>query len=172
MLIIRQASFEDRALIATISRETFLETFAPNNRKEDMDKFMNEDFSREKLEEEAGKTPGNYYLVFEDAEPAGYLVMKEGKSWPALGNKKSIELARIYVRLPAKGKGVGKLLMQQALVHAAERNMELLWLGVWEKNQPAIDFYQNWGFRKFGTHIFMLGNDPQTDWLMVRELKS
>ena len=30
--------------------------------------------------------------------------------------------------------------------------------------------YQQWGFEKFGTHTFMLGDDPQTDWLMKKQL--
>jgi ribosomal protein S18 acetylase RimI-like enzyme len=69
------------------------------------------------------------------------------------------------------GKGIGKALMLKCIEIAREKKSDVLWLGVWENNQRAIDFYTKWGFEKFSTHIFMLGDDPQTDWLMKKELR-
>jgi len=48
---------------------------------------------------------------------------------------------------------------------------EIVWLGVWEKNNRAISFYKKWGFEKFGEHSFTLGDDIQNDWLMKKELE-
>lgn len=82
----------------------------------------------------------------------------------------TIEIARIYATTNSIGKGVGKALMQESIKMATEKKKQVVWLGVWEKNQRAIEFYTRWGFEKFSTHIFMLGDDPQTDWLMKKEL--
>ena len=46
-----------------------------------------------------------------------------------------------------------------------------LWLGVWERNLRAQAFYRKHGFRKVGTQIFVVGTDPQTDHVMLRELE-
>lgn len=81
-----------------------------------------------------------------------------------------MEIARIYALQSYIGKGVGSALMKKCIDQACELNKEIIWLGVWEKNQKAIHFYRKWGFEKFGTHIFILGDDPQTDWLMKKEL--
>ncbi|ULQ53873.1 GNAT family N-acetyltransferase [Flavihumibacter fluvii] len=43
-------------------------------------------------------------------------------------------------------------------------------LGVWERNEKAIRFYLKNGFEKLGSPIFLLGNHPQTDWLMGKNL--
>jgi ribosomal protein S18 acetylase RimI-like enzyme len=51
-----------------------------------------------------------------------------------------------------------------------EKGRQVIWLGVWEGNVKAIDFYTQWGFKKFSEHIFMLGDEPQTDWLMKKSL--
>ena len=56
--------------------------------------------------------------------------------------------------------------MQKAIKIAKESNLDYIWLGVWEHNFPAIKFYEKHGFKKFSTHIFKLGNDEQTDYLM------
>ena len=62
-------------------------------------------------------------------------------------------------------------MMKKCLEIAYEMKKDVVWLGVWEHNLRAIDFYSKWGFEKFGTHVFILGDDPQTDWLMAKKLE-
>ena len=81
-----------------------------------------------------------------------------------------IEIERIYVRKEYLGKKVGGLLMKKCLELAQQKGYTLVWLGVWEHNAKAIAFYEKWGFEKFGSHAFLLGNDLQTDWLMKKNL--
>ncbi|NND10262.1 MAG: GNAT family N-acetyltransferase, partial [Flavobacteriaceae bacterium] len=45
-----------------------------------------------------------------------------------------------------------------------------LWLGVWEKNLKAIEFYKRHGFTKFGEHPYLIGEDEQYDWMMRLDL--
>jgi GNAT superfamily N-acetyltransferase len=169
-LTIRLATTVDDLLIADISRQTFYETFTGQNTKENMDKFMSGPFCKENLIAEVG-TPGNIFLLaFEEDMPVGYVRMKEGEQNAAFGNRTAIEIARIYATRSSIGKGVGKALMLRCIEMAKTLHKEIIWLGVWEKNQQAIEFYMKWGFKQFGTHVFMLGDDPQTDWLMKKEL--
>lgn len=170
MIQIRLCTKTDAPLIADLSRQTFYETFASENTAADMEKFMAEQFSRESLMKEVGAEGNIFFLAYDNETPVGYARMRESSNSPELGEKKSIEIARIYATTASVGKGVGKALMQKCIDVATEMNKELVWLGVWEKNRRAIDFYSKWGFEKFGTHIFVLGNDPQTDWLMKKEL--
>ena len=41
---------------------------------------------------------------------------------------------------------------------------------MWERNERAQAFYRKHGFRKVGTQVFVVGTDPQTDHVMLREL--
>ncbi len=164
------ATEQDSALIAEISRETFYDTFASANSKENMDKFMNETFSNEQLKNEVGKQGNIFLLAYENDHPVGYAFLKENSNAPELVNTDCIEISRIYVRIPFIGKGIGKKLMQKCIDIAQQKMRSVLWLGVWEKNRSAIDFYEKWGFEKFSTHFFQLGDDEQTDWLMKKRL--
>ena len=51
-----------------------------------------------------------------------------------------------------------------------EKEYEGIWLGVWEKNFRAQKFYAKYGFEKFGSHTFQMGDDPQVDWLLKKKL--
>ena len=68
------------------------------------------------------------------------------------------------------GTGVGNALMKRCVEIAYEMGKRVVWLGVWERNQRAIQFYMRWGFEKFDEHNFVLGDDVQKDWLMKKML--
>jgi len=165
-VVIRPADKNDAAAIAAISRKTFYDTFAAHNTPENMQQFMNETFTEAALVAEVG-APGNTFLVaVTEGEMVGYARLREAPNPPELGAGPAIELARIYSLQSMIGKGVGKALMQRSIEIARQQKKQILWLGVWEHNQKAIDFYTRWGFEKFSEHDFVLGSDVQKDWLM------
>ena len=135
-----------------------------------MDKFMTEQFTREKLINEVG-ADHNIFLVAElNGETVGYARMREVPNPDALEAVPALELARIYSVQTRIGKGVGSALMEKCIEVARQENKKVIWLGVWEKNLHAISFYERWGFEKFSEHDFVLGDDVQTDWLMKKDL--
>jgi diamine N-acetyltransferase len=165
---VRYASVNDAALIADLSRTTFYDSFGAANTKENMDKFMNEQFTREALINEVAQ-PGNIFLLADyRGEPGGYARLREDNNPPELTGMSTLEIARIYSLKELIGHGIGPSLMKRSIEIAAELKKQYIWLGVWEKNDRAISFYKKWGFEKFGDHPFIVGNDVQTDWLMKR----
>lgn len=170
MITVRRATSKDAELIADMSRQTFYDAFARDNTKEDMDKFMNEQFTKDLLMKEVGAERNIFLLAYEGEDPVGYVRMRENNIPPELGTDRAIELARIYAVQSAIGKGVGRVLMQNCIDIAMKKNYHVIWLGVWEHNQRAIGFYTRWGFEKFADHAFILGNDVQKDWLMKRDI--
>jgi GNAT superfamily N-acetyltransferase len=78
-----------------------------------------------------------------------------------------VELWRFYVDQPFHGRGVAARLMEGAKQRARRRGAISLWLGVWERNHRAKAFYAKHGFRKVGSHVFVVGADPQTDDVML-----
>lgn len=167
---LRYATKEDAALVADISQQTFYDTFAADNTEADMKKFLEEQFTKGRLMLEVGAPENLFLLAYCGGEVAGYLKLREGKKLTALNGLSTMEIARLYVTKNYIGRGVGRLLMEAALHIAREKSKDAVWLGVWERNQRAIDFYTGWGFQKFDECDFLLGNDLQRDWLMKKSL--
>jgi len=167
MIQIRKAVSSDAELIADMSRETFYDTFAEYNTKEDMDKFLAEQFGKEYLMAQFSEKGNIFLLAYENQQPAGYVFMKESLH-ETLDNENVIEISRLYARTSFIGKGIGKELMTAAIAEAGQLQKEYIWLGVWEHNRRAIDFYQKFGFEKFTEQDFILGNDVQRDWVMKK----
>jgi diamine N-acetyltransferase len=169
-IVIRYATAEDAGMIADISRQTFYETFGFRNTKENMDKYMREQFSRELLIDEV-TDPANIFIVAMDGDAVvGYAKLKTESTVAGIQGRLPLEISRIYVLNSHLGTGIGPELMRKSIFTAKDMKCDILWLGVWEKNPRAIAFYTKWGFEKFGEHPFKLGDDMQTDWMMKKEL--
>jgi diamine N-acetyltransferase len=167
---IREATTADASLIADLSRQTFYDAFAADNTAANMEKFMTQTFSREKLMAEVGASGNTFLLAYLGDDVVGYARLRDTTSPLLFQNARSLEIARIYAMQKSIGKGVGSALMQHCIDLARQRGARVIWLGVWENNERAIAFYSKWGFEKFGGHVFMLGDDPQKDWLMKKTL--
>ncbi len=167
-IFIRRADASDAALIADLSRTTFYQAFAKDNTASDMELFMNEQFTKEGLMQEVQEADGIFLLAYDVTEAVGYARIRVENKYKQEG---ALEVARIYALDKAIGQGVGKALMETCLQIARDMQMNMVWLGVWEKNERAIAFYEKWGFEKFGEHKFLLGTDWQTDCLMKKMLE-
>ena len=169
-LQIKIATVADAQLISDLSKQTFYEAFYADNTKENMDLFLANNFNLEETVEELENGLNTFYIVYYNEEVYGYATLKEGKTVEHLPETKAIQLARIYLHNKHIGKGAGKLLMQQCIAEATLRGNKIIWLTVWERNPRAIEFYTSFGFTKFGEEKFVLGNDVQNDWMMMKEL--
>ncbi len=173
-IIFKQCSEEDVPSLSEIGAKTFEETFASENSKEDMEEYLQKDFNTEKIFSEV-QNPESVFMLAQKKEngrflPLGYMKVNFGSAQTEKGYDNSMEIQRIYVAKSFKGLGIGSRFMDFALKLAKERCVEYVWLGVWEHNYKAINFYQNKGFVRFGEHVFVLGEDRQTDFLMKKSL--
>ncbi len=155
-------------LLKQLSRLTFSETFSPYNSATDMELYLNHAFSTAQLRKELNENSSAFYIAYCDTEPAGYLKVNIGASQTDLHAANALEIERIYVLKKFQGRKVGQLLFDKALEISGKIKAEFVWLGVWEKNEKAIRFYEKNGFVTFGRHPFILGKDVQTDLLMKK----
>lgn len=154
-----------------ISRLTFTEAFSADNTEENMQKYLAESLSLERLGAEVNDENSEFYFALSGGKPIGYLKLNYGASQPALKAEKALEIERIYVLREFHGRQVGQLLLEKALQLARQADADFVWLGVWEHNLRALSFYRKNGFVEFGKHIFKLGDDEQTDIKMKLAIK-
>lgn len=164
--VIKKCGLEDVERVRQISEKTFYETFSEENTKEDMENYLKENFSYEKVKSEMKNEGSIFFIVESNGETAAYMKVNFDKAQTEGGHDNTLEVQRIYVLNQYKGRRIGKELIEKAKEIAHDNGLKYIWLGVWENNFNAIKFYEKQGFEKFDTHIFVLGDDEQTDNLM------
>ena len=168
---IQQINNSHIAALQQIGRQTFSETFAESNSAENIAKYIEEAYSYEKLSAELNNPNSFFYFAMLDEKVIGYLKINMGGSQTELKDNDAFEIERIYVLKDFHGKKVGQLLFDKAIAIAKAQQVAYVWLGVWEENKRAIEFYSKNGFIKFDQHIFVLGDEAQTDIMMKLEIK-
>lgn len=169
---IRQGSVEDAKLLTDLSYTTFWDAFAhhPKNAPDDLAHYMRQAFNQEQIEGELADHKNVFLIAEVDGQAAGYAKLIIGAIEPGITAEKPVELSRLYSQQEYIGNGVGQNLMDACFERAKGHDHDVMWLGVWEYNPRAQRFYEKNGFRVVGKHVFQLGEDPQTDLLMQKEL--
>ncbi|MGB9180393.1 MAG: GNAT family N-acetyltransferase [Pyrinomonadaceae bacterium] len=164
--VIRRATTDDNDLLSELGARTFYDTFAADNKPEDLNAYLAEAFSPLKQAAELADPLTTFLIAEIDGVASGYAQLQTGDAPLCVLGPKPIELARLYVSTEWIGRGVGEALMRACVEEARRTGHQTMWLGVWERNWRAQAFYRKWNFSVVGEHIFQLGSDPQTDLLM------
>ena len=168
---IRRATTEDATSLAEFGARTFYETFAGDNTPEDMARHLVSAWNPELQRAEINDPRLDTLLAIDShGHFAGFAQLQDGRAPDCVATQKPVELKRFYVDRPWQGRGLARELMAAVEGEARARGARELWLGVWERNARAQAFYRKCGFRAVGTQIFVVGSDPQTDQVMLKEI--
>ncbi len=165
-----QVQKADLLELQEISRQTFFDTFGEVNTHEDMNHYLEVNLSLEQLTLELSNPSTSFYFAKNGKKILAYLKLNEAKAQTENRDIPSLEIERIYVRKENQNRGVGQFLLDHSIQITKDKQLKLIWLGVWEHNVSAIRFYERNQFKFFGKHSFMLGSDEQTDLLMELKL--
>lgn len=168
---IKKIKLSEIQQLQKIGRKTFYETFSGDNSEENMKVYLDAKFAIDKLTEELTNPDSSFYFANIDNKILGYLKVNFAEAQTELKDKEGLEIERIYVLQEFHGLKVGQLLYNKAVQIAKDSDLKYIWLGVWEENLRAQNFYKKNGFTVFDEHIFVLGDQKQTDLLMKLTLK-
>ncbi len=85
-----------------------------------------------------------FKVAFYNDELAGFVVADA--NWKDLYGKDIGEIHELAVRKKFWGKGIGKILLEEAVKHLKEKGKKQIGLWVGRKNKKAINFYKKYGF--------------------------
>lgn len=169
---IRQLTINDLDQLQKISRKTFFETFNSSNTEENMQRYLDEEFSMGKISKELDDKNTAFYFAELDKKVIGYLKVNFNESQTEFQEDRAFEIERFYVLNEFHGKKIGQILYEKSVEIAQQKKVDYAWLGVWEHNSRAINFYKKNGFVEFDKHIFKLGDDEQIDIIMKLNFKN
>ena len=163
---IKKIGLDQLVPLQEIGRKTFYDTFFESDSEESMKAYLATSFSTQKLTAELENPHSEFYFATQNEVVIGYLKVNFGPAQTELQDGNSLEIERIYVLQDYHGKKVGQLLFEKAIAIAKDNSCSYVWLGVWEENHRALQFYIKNGFVAFDKHIFVLGEEEQTDIMM------
>lgn len=168
---LRRGVPSDAAALAEFAARTFADTFAADNRAEDMKAYLAKAYGVRQQARELADPSVISLLAFGEGSLIAYAQVRRSVSPACVTQAQPVELQRFYVDRPAHGSGIATMLMSAVHQAALDLGGRHVWLGVWERNRRAIAFYSREGFIDVGSHDFHVGLDRQTDRLLVAAVR-
>ncbi len=174
---IRPATGADAPTLVPLAATTMREAFGPpHNPAQLVEEYIETAITEPILEAELADPRSTFFIIENDEQiPVGYAKLRRHRAPRRLAQSlgetdKAIEIQRIYLLQHQIGQGQGRLLMQHCLDWARSAGYTVVWLGVWERNERALAFYQKNGFERFGYHYFQFGSERQRDFWLKKQL--
>jgi ribosomal protein S18 acetylase RimI-like enzyme len=169
---IRRAEEDDALALSVLAERTFRDAFADSNTTANMQLHCVGSYAPALQLAEILDASLETWVVESDSGLVAFVQLRLEAVSPVISGERPLEIQRFYVDVSHHGTGLAHQLMAHVLVRAESSCNSLLWLGVWERNARALAFYRKWGFEAVGEHTFKVGNDPQRDLVMRRDVKS
>jgi ribosomal protein S18 acetylase RimI-like enzyme len=167
---VRRATVDDAATLSAFGRRVFGQTFAPENRPEDLEAYLDQAYVEARQREEIADPGIDTLLLEEGGALIAFAQLRAGSAGNGVTGEQPLEIWRFYVEFAWHGHGVAQTLMTAVEEAARARGASTLWLGVWERNVRAQAFYRKQGFTVVGSQIFVLGSDTQRDLIMAKTI--
>ncbi|KAF7721641.1 hypothetical protein EC973_004339 [Apophysomyces ossiformis] len=169
---IRDGNVSDAHAIVYLGSYVFTQTFGHSLSKQDLETYLKETYTINQISTEL-KDPLKYFVVASDSQNniVGFAQLTQGTMEECVANSdRPIELQRIYVHPDYHGAGIGRRLVEKVEKMAQCLGFRTLWLGVWEENFKAQGVYQKLGYKKVGSHDFVMGECVQTDYILSKSI--
>jgi len=169
---IRRAEEADALALSVLAEKTFRDAFADSNTTANMQLHCAAYYGHGLQLAEIRDLRRETWLVESEGSLVAYVQLRLDATSPPISGERPVEIQRFYVDASHHGAGLAHQLMAHVLARAKAAGAATLWLGVWERNPRALSFYRKWGFDVVGEHTFNLGDDPQRDFMMRRDVQS
>jgi diamine N-acetyltransferase len=168
---LRRCGHGDEPMLSLVGGATFLEAYADRLDGVDILAHWQKNHSVAKYGEYLAEPVNRTYVVEVPPgnAPVGYILCT-APDFPIETAESDYELRRIYLLHRFQGLGIGRALMDQAILSARELGYKRLLLGVYGENRSAIRFYEKAGFAQIGERFFTVGATTHHDAVMAREL--
>ena len=151
-----KAKISDAKLLSKLSIDTFLPAHGHSAPKEDIDNYINQNFSEQNFIDELENAKNEYYLIYFNNKIAGYSKIVFNQPQKNITPKNITYMSRLYLLKEFYGLGLGKKLFDFNINLCKQNNQSGIWLAVWVENQKGIKFYKKMGFEKVDIFDFKI----------------
>jgi ribosomal protein S18 acetylase RimI-like enzyme len=169
---IRRAEEDDAQALSVLAERTFRTAFAESNTAANMELHCAANYGQALQLAEIRESGRETWVAEAEDGLIAYVQLRLDAESPMISGERPVEIQRFYVDASHHGAGLAHHLMAHVLARAEAAGSAALWLGVWERNPRALAFYRKWAFDVVGEHTFKLGDDPQRDLVVFRDVHS
>jgi ribosomal protein S18 acetylase RimI-like enzyme len=153
---IRKATADDRVILSSIGKQTFIESHGHSAAQKDIDEYVDQTYTESVFINELSDPKNIYHIIFHQQQPAGFSKIVLNDPHKDVASQNVTKLERIYLLKEFYGLNLGNELMNFNIELSRQHTQSGMWLYVWKENHRAIAFYLKSGFKIIGDGDFRL----------------
>jgi ribosomal protein S18 acetylase RimI-like enzyme len=172
MIQYRAPRVEEAAALATLGRDSFVETFGHLYTPEDLNAFLADTYAPDVVAAQIASPRYIFRVAQENGKLVGYckLGLDVSLDYDPEG-RRVVELKQLYLMATHQGVGVAQQLMDWSIAEAEAHDADEMILSVWAENTRAQRFYHRYGFEWIADTYFMVGSHRDDEFLYRRKMR-
>jgi len=166
----QQAGIEAAADLVHLWHKSFAEAYADTHTAENIHSYCSRNYTLEAAHKILTDELTSCTLALRQGKYVGVTILTDHNCSlrPELNGS---ELKHLYLLSSEYGSGLGKVMMDRALIQTRKKNRSILWLCVSDLNSRARNFYHKFGFKRIGKGpLLEVGTDILPSGIMIFEL--
>lgn len=146
MASIVKATLKDAEILASIGKISFIESHGKSAKQEDIDAYVNLNYTTNSFLEALNNSENNYYIIIHEHKPVGYSNIVFNARHSEISLDPVAKLDRIYILNAYHQMKLGLELFNFNMQLSIKNHQVGMWLFVWTENRKAVNFYKKAGF--------------------------
>ncbi len=168
-ILIRKAEPEDSLKLSVFLSHVFIQTYDTEGVTQESSIFIKREFSSENIERKIKANPDSFLIAEKDENLRGVAEIDFNTKCPA-NNIPAAELCKLYVMEKFTGTGIGYSLINESESIVSSKNINHIWLSVYELNSRAILFYERQGYKYIGDILFQMEFNSYINKVLYKEI--
>jgi len=166
---IRKANLSDAANLSVLKQQVWIATYATQGIRNEFSEYVLSEFTLENTASIINNENQAVLIAERNNHIIGCAEIKFGTKCPN-SSIDSPEITVLYVLDCFIGKGIGKQLLDGAILYLKQRNKSNCWLTVFHENERAIKFYTKNNFKERGSTYFEMDGNKYENKIMFLEI--
>ena len=164
-----KAAVSDALRISVLLKTAYIQTYAVEGITFEFANFIEKRFSIQTIERIITQHPDQLFVAYFKGNPVGAEELIFESECP-IRHIPTAELSKLYVLDAFQKRGIGSKLLQEAERLASSSGIKECTLEVYNKNEQAINFYQNHGYKIIGSVDASMETNYYEDFIMTKSL--
>jgi ribosomal protein S18 acetylase RimI-like enzyme len=169
-MLIRVANIEDTKNIAVLKQQVWIATYAVDGIRNEFSNYALRAFTPKNIRSTIQDKNRIILIAENNNHLVGHVEIALNEKCPVELENDCPEIAVLYVLERFMGKGIGKMLLHEAIEKIKELGYKSTWLTVYHKNHKALEFYQRNHFIPIGFTNFVMDGNRYENKVMILEL--
>lgn len=164
-----KAKLSDALRISVLMKTVYIQTYDLEGITIESTNYVEKRFSREYIESVIAQNPNQFIIAYHHQNPVGVAEIFFKTICP-IRNVSVPELDKLYVLESFFGKGIGFGLMKEVEKTVLSKGYSELNIGVYIKNDRAINFYERQGYASIGQADYPMEHNTYKILIMNKRL--